>query len=482
MAKLTLDFLRDHVGEHSLPYEPDPDLTFTSISNDSRTTRPGALFLAIEAARDGHHFIPAAHAAGAIGVLARRVIELEPWLPPGERAGFAYVVVPDPVRALQRVARAHRERLAVGVVGITGSVGKTSTKEAVAAVLRRRFRLLASPGNFNNEIGLPITLLDADWETDRAVLEMGAYKVGDIAELCAIAQPEVGIVTTVGPTHLESFGSLDAVERAKGELIEALPPTGLAVLNGDDERVRRMASRADCPVVFYGRGEMNAVRAVDVGSRGLDGISFTMRFPGGEVRVETPLIGEHNVYPCLAAAAVALADDVEPTEIAAALAAASPPALRMRPRPGRNGSTILDDSYNAAPISVLAALDVLARHGGRRVAILGDMLELGELEAEAHQRVGRRAAAAADVLIAVGPRGRIIGEAAQSAGLRDVHFAQAGSAVDFHPQPGDLVLVKGSHGMRLDLLADRLAETEDVPSASTGGHASAPTPAGRGSE
>jgi UDP-N-acetylmuramoyl-tripeptide--D-alanyl-D-alanine ligase len=269
---------------------------------------------------------------------------------------------------------------------------------------------------------------------------------------------------------------MDNIEKGKGELVDGLPSTGLAVLNGDDERVRRMAARAECPVVLYGTGEVNVVRAVDVETRGLDGIAFSLITPGGSARIETPLIGRHNVYPCLAAAAVALADDFSPREIAEALARGGE-RLRLRPLPGRNGATVLDDSYNAAPISVLAALDVLAEHDGRRVAILGDMLELGEVEADGHRRVGERAATASDLLIAVGPRGRMIGQAAASAGLKDVRYADTGDAVDFQPTAHDLVLVKASHGMRLDRVVERLI---DVPSPSGRGTPQFPSPPGRG--
>jgi UDP-N-acetylmuramoyl-tripeptide--D-alanyl-D-alanine ligase len=457
MADLGLDFLRRHVGRHSLPYRPDPTLRFSSITNDSRTASPGGLFLAIAAERDGHEFIPDARARGAIGVLASRVVPLDAWLPPDQRDGFAYVVVDDPIVALQRVALAHRESLDIGVIGVVGSVGKTTTKEVVAQVLRRRFKLLASWGNFNNEIGLPIVLLDLTDEHERAVLEMGAYKRGEIAQLCRIALPQVGIVTTIGPTHLESFGSLDATEQAKGEIVEALPETGLAVLNGDDERVRRMALRASCPVVWYGTGEQNLIRAGGIETRGVDGIAFTLLHPGGTLRIESPLIGRHAVYPCLAAAAVALADDMPASEIAAALAA-PPTRLRLNPLPGRNGSTVLDDSYNAAPISMAAALAVLAEHEHRRVAVLGDMLELGEAESEAHRTVGRQAAAAADVLYAVGARARLIGQEAERAGMGAVHYADDALAVDYEPAPGDMVLVKGSRGMRLERLVQKLIE------------------------
>lgn len=453
MADLSLEYLLAHIGPSVLPYAPDPSIRFSSITNDGRTARPGALFLALEAERDGHEFIAQARANGAVGVLARKVVGMRP------EPGFAYVVVEDPIAALQSAAAARRDELDVGVVGIAGSVGKTTAKEAIAQVLRRRYHLLASPGNFNNEIGLSITIFELTDQHERAVLEMGAYAVGEIAQLCRIAQPQVGVITTIGPTHLESFGSIDAIEQAKGELVESLPETGLAILNGDDQRVRRMAARASCPIAWYGLGEHNIVRAVEVETRGLDGIAFTLLYPGGDVRVESPLIGRHAVYPCLAAAAVAFAEDMPENDVATALA--EPPArLRLKPLPGRNGSTILDDSYNAAPISMAAALDVLAEHESRRVAVLGDMLELGDAEQEAHRSVGRRAAASADVLYAVGRRARLIGEEAELAGLRDVHYADDAMAVTYEPAPGDLVLVKASRGMKLERVVQRLVEPE----------------------
>jgi len=450
MASLSLKQLVQSAGAARLASNPG-EVVFTSITNHSRQASPGSLFLAIEAERDGHAYIADARARGATGVLASKLV-------PGDWDGFAYVVVDDPIVALEQVAASHRRKLELGVIGIVGSVGKTTTKEIVAQVLRRRHpSLLASWGNFNNEIGLPIVLLEATAEHDRAVLEMGAYTVGEIARLCEIADPQMAVVTTIGPTHLESFGSIEAIEQAKGEIVDYLPETGLAVLNGDDERVRRMALRATCPVVLYGREEFNVVRASRVEAHGLDGIAFDLHFPGGEVSIQSPLIGAHAVYPCLAAAAVALADDFEPTEIAAALAE-PPTQLRLKPVPGRNGSTVLDDSYNAAPISMNAALDVLAQHRGRRVAILGDMLELGEIEQDAHRGVGLRAAEAADALYVVGERGRWIGEAARQAGLGAVHFAASPDALEYQPAEGDLVLVKASRGMALERIVARLVE------------------------
>jgi UDP-N-acetylmuramoyl-tripeptide--D-alanyl-D-alanine ligase len=451
MSHLTLDYLLQHAGGATLPHGAPTGVVFTSITNDSRQATPGSLFLAIEAARDGHDYIADARAKGAAGVLATKVVPLEPG------GDFAYILVDDTVEALQRVASAYRRELEVGVIGITGSVGKTSTKEAIAQVLRAGCSVFSSPGNYNNEIGLPIALLDIEPSHDRAVLEMGAYKEGEIAELCRIADPQMGVITTVGPTHLESFGSIEAIERGKGELIDYLPDTGLAILNGDDERVRRMALRAACPVVMYGQGESNLVRATNLEAHGLEGISFDLHLPGGHVHVTSPLIGAHSVYACLAAAAVGFADEMDERQVAAALAT-PPTRLRLKPLPGRNGATVLDDSYNAAPISMLAALDVLAQHDGRRVAILGDMLELGAEEEEGHHRVGRRAAEAVELLYAVGPRARGIGQAAEAAGLRQVHYADGPGGVDYEPQAGDLVLVKASRSMALERVVARLVE------------------------
>ena len=457
MTDLSLSYLRTHCGPSELPYSVNPAVRFTSITNDSRTVEPGALFVAIESDRDGHNFIADAYRKGARGVLARRQIPLDDWLPFDHREQFAYIVVPDPTVGLQEVARAHRAEHEVGVIGIVGSVGKTSTKEAIAQVLRLQYSVLASPGNFNNEIGLPIALLDLTWEHDRAILEMGAYKIGEIARLCEIADPQMAIVTNLGPTHLESFGSMAAIEQAKGEIFDALPETGLAILNGDDDRVRRMLLRANCPVVLYGLSELNTVRAVDLQTHGLRGISFDLIHPGGLTPIVSPLIGRHSVYACLAAAAVALADDFEPRVLVDAFAA-QPTRLRLAPRPGRNNSIVLDDAYNAAPISMIAALDVLAEHSGRRVAILGDMLELGEVEMEGHQMVGAHVPGRVDLLITIGRRARIIGEAAEAAGMRSVIHVGATSDLEFEPAEGDLILVKASRGMQLEKVVARLVE------------------------
>ncbi|TAK20208.1 MAG: UDP-N-acetylmuramoyl-tripeptide--D-alanyl-D-alanine ligase [Chloroflexota bacterium] len=454
---LPLDVALRGVDITRLPYPPDPGIVFTSIANDSRNAQPGALFIAIEAERDGHDFIPDARRNGAIGVVARRVIDLGPWLPASERGSFAYIVVDDPIDHLQGLAADHRAAIDIGVVGVVGSVGKTTAKDVAAAVLRRRLNVLSSPGNFNNEIGLPIALLELTDQHERAILEMGAYHQGEIAALCEIARPTAAIVTTIGPTHLESFGSIEAIEHAKGEIVAYLPETGLAILNGDDPRVRRLASRARCPIVWYGTGDQNIIRARDIRMRGLDGVAFVIQHPDGEFRVETPLIGRHAVYPCLSAAALAFADDFSEADVAAGIASIGSTS-RLVPRPGRNGSTVLDDAYNAAPLSVAAALDVLADHGGRRVAILGDMLELGIAEEDAHRGAGRRAAATADVLWAVGRRARAIGQEAELSGLRNVYYADDEADIAFAPERGDLILVKGSRGMHLERVVERLVE------------------------
>lgn len=454
MTALPLRQILEDLPGAILESAPGGELTLTSVTNDSRTARSGALFVALEAERDGHDFIVHAIQQGARGVLARRKVELSS-LSNAQRAETAYVRVDDPLTALQRLASAHRERIDAGIIGVVGSVGKTTAKQTIAHVLARRFRVYESPANFNSEIGLPISLLEVGPDVDRAVLEMGAYRVGELATLCEIARPSAAILTTIGPTHLESFGSMQAIEQAKGEILDALPESGLAVLNGDDQRLRRMAVRASCPVAWYGTGEHNVVRAVDIQSRGLAGTSFRLLYPGGEIAIDTSMIGRHSVYPCLAAAALALAEDIAVEEIAAALV--SPPDLaRLRPIPLAGGATLLDDTYNAAPISMNAALDVLAEYSGRRIAILGDMLELGEIAEEAHRAAGRRAASAADIVWAVGIRARALGREARLAGLLDVRFADDVTEVTIKPQPGDLILVKGSRGQRMERLVQRL--------------------------
>jgi UDP-N-acetylmuramoyl-tripeptide--D-alanyl-D-alanine ligase len=367
----------------------------------------------------------------------------------------AYVRVADALDGLQRLAAAWRAQMPVAVVGVTGSVGKTSTKELVAHVLGRRWEVLRNTGNYNNEIGLPLTLLELRPRHAVAVLEMGMYAIGEIALLARLARPRVGIVTNVGPVHLERLGSLDAIARAKGELVEALPAGGCAVLNGDDERVRRMTERTAANVLTYGKGPGCDVSIVKLESRGLDGLTLSLATPAGTLEVRTPLGGAHHAYTVAAATGAALALGMGLDEIAVALEDA-PPTLRTVIHRLPQGGLLIDDTYNASPASVIAALDFLAECRGRRVAILGDMFELGVAEEEGHRQVGRRAAAVVDELWAVGERARWIAEEARAAGLAAVHWRATKEEIAYRPRSHDVVLLKASRGMRFETLVAAL--------------------------
>ncbi|MBI3968037.1 MAG: UDP-N-acetylmuramoyl-tripeptide--D-alanyl-D-alanine ligase [Chloroflexi bacterium] len=437
-------------------------LTFTGAIHDSRLAQAGTLFVAIKADRDGHDFVADAQRRGALGALVAHPVQpADPHTltrshsrapaPP-----FVQIVVADPLTALQDLGAFLRRRLPLRVVGVTGSVGKTSTKEAIAAVLERRYQVRKNEANYNNEIGLPLTLIDLEPELECAVLEMGMYDVGEIARLCELAQPTIGVVTNVGPVHLERLGTIERIAQAKGELVAALPADGWALLNADDQRVRGMASRTKAQVVTFGFGATADLRATDVAVRGLDGVTFTLHWREERRPIASPALGRHSVYAALAAAGVALVDGLSLDEVVGALGAL-PPGLRLNVLAGRNGSRIIDDTYNASPASVIAALDLLATLDGRKVAVLGDMYELGSAEESGHREVGRRAAEVLDALYAVGPRARWIGEEARTCGLAAVETVAAKPEVSYEPQPGDSILVKGSRGMRMEEVVARLA-------------------------
>jgi UDP-N-acetylmuramoyl-tripeptide--D-alanyl-D-alanine ligase len=426
--------------------------TFRRAVIDSREVEPGDLFFALHGERhDGHEFVEEALRRGAAGLVVERPLEAP--------ENVAVFQVSDSLSALQRLAAYWRARHDVRVVGVTGSVGKTTCKELVAAVLAARWRVLKSEANLNTEIGLPLTLLQLTAEHERAVLEMAMYGLGEIATLCRIARPQVGVVTNVGPVHLERLGSMGAIVTAKGELVEALTADGLAVLNGDDPQVAAMASRTKARVFLYGQSSRCDVRGSDLASRGLDGISFRIAYGETSVEVATPLPGRHHIYPALAAAAVGLSEGMTLDEIAEALRQARP-ELRLRVLKSPSGATILDDSYNASPQSMLAVLDLLSELGGRRIAVLGEMRELGVAEEEGHRRVGERAAACADLVLAVGERAQPLYEAARSAGGAEVRFfaapEEAAAALKAELRAGDHVLVKASRAAALESVVDAL--------------------------
>jgi UDP-N-acetylmuramoyl-tripeptide--D-alanyl-D-alanine ligase len=428
---------------------------------DSRAVEPGNLFVALPGERtDGHAFVGAALAAGAAAALVARPPE------PADLTGAdaTVVLVDDPLRALQAVASAWRRRFDPLVVGITGSIAKTSTKEAVAAVLGAALPTLRNEGNLNNEIGLPLTVLRLRAEHRAAVLEMGMYVGGEIADLARIGRPEIGVVTAVQPVHLSRIGTIEAVEKAKGELVEALPEDGVAVLNADDERVRRMADRTAARTMTYGFAADSDVRADHVLSRGADGMAFDLITPDGRRPVVIPTLGRLAVHNALAGAAVGIAAGLALDTIVAALAGGwSAPHRGQLIRAG--DITIVDDSYNASPGSVIAALELLGGMPGRRIAVLGEMLELGDEQEAGHERVGAEAAAIVDRLVVVGAGAAGIAKGARAVGLAANQIAEVGDRAAARERlladlrPGDVVLVKASRGIALDVLVDELVAT-----------------------
>ena len=450
MIGLTLREIAEAVGGE---LSGDPAAVVTgAVTVDSRTVARGDLFVALPGERvDGHDFLGAAGAAGAAGALVARADRVLPC-----------VVVADPLTALGRLATEVHGRLTargLRTVGITGSSGKTSTKDLLGQVLAAAAPTVSPPGSYNNDIGMPLTVLSADEQTRFLVLEMGARGPGHIARLCAVARPQVGMVLNVGSAHLGEFGSADGVAQAKGELVEALAPDGTAVLNADDPRVLAMASRTSAEVVTTGRGEDADVRATDVVLDEQARARFTLSAAGGSHPVALQVVGEHQVANALSAAAAALALGLSLAQVAEALSAAEPRSRwRMEVDRRPDGVTVVNDAYNANPESKRAALAALAGlPGERRIAVLGGMAELGPGAAAEHERLGRDAAAAGtDLIVADGAVA-----AGRLAGKESVHVPDRTAArklLDDLLRPGDVVLVKASRSYGLErLAADLLA-------------------------
>lgn len=414
---------------------------------DSRQAAPGDLFVALPGERvDGHDFAGAAVAAGARAVLASRELP--------DLGGVPVFLVDDTLAALQVLGAAWRAALTdLEIVGITGSVGKTTTKAIAAAILGRAFRVQANPLNYNNEISVPLCLLELRPGTQRAVIEMGMYTRGEIATLCRWTKPRTGIVLNVGPTHLERAGSMDAIAAAKRELPDALPADGFAVLNIDDPLVKAMAPHTRAKVVWFGLGAGADVRGSDVQALGAEGFRFTLEFRGESRRLHVHLPGAHLVSNILAAAAAGLVEGMSVGAVAEAIETLDIPT-RMRVIPLPDGTRIVDDTYNAQPASMLAALDLLDEMSGRHVALLGDMLELGDVSRYEHERVGERAGEVLDALVTLGDHARHLGETAQRTGHGEVHHAssreEATALLQALVRPGDAVLIKGSHALGLE--------------------------------
>lgn len=455
---LTMQEIAEAVEGH-LIWVPGADAEFTSVVVDSRQVIPGSLFVALKGTtQDGHDFVADAIARGAGAAL----VEKPPveW-PLAAVATFPLIQVKDSLLALQAMARQWRRKVGLTVVAVTGSVGKTTTKEVLSSLLDNRFSVLKGEGNLNTEIGLPLNLLRITPRHQVAVVEMGMYALGEIRALARIAEPNVGVVTNVGPTHLERLGTIDRIAEAKGELVEELPASGLAVLNLDDPRVRAMEKKSRAAVAFYGLDPEAGFWADSVQGRGLQGIEFDLHHGGDWLHVRMPLLGLHSVHAALAASVVAHHLGMPLEEIAGGLHEVST-SLRLIAEAGINGSTVVDDCYNASPASTLAALTLLNELSGRRVAVLGDMLELGSFAAEGHQMVGRRAADVADVLITVGELGALVGQEALADGkdAEAVFLARdnddAIKKLRTILRPGDCVLVKGSRGMQMEQIVEAI--------------------------
>ena len=437
---------------------------------DSREAVPGSLFVALPGERcDGHDFLADAFDRGAVAALVHRapstdwgVIDVERVkqgisdLPPETALDLPICIkVTDSLDGMQRLATYWRERFDTRVVAITGSVGKSTTKELTWAVLRRRYDTLRNPGNLNNEIGLPLTLLHLDSSHQRVVLEMGMYDLGEIEHLCAIARPQVGVVTNVGPTHLERLGTIERVAQAKAELVRALPPGGIALLNYDDPWVREMAQQTVAQVFTYGLTPEADLWASDVVSEGMEGVRFVLHHKEDVIHAKVPLLGRHSVHTALRATAVGLIEGMSWHEIMSGLQD-STVQLRLVSVPGINGSLLLDDTYNASPASTVAALNLLDDLSGRKMAVLGEMAELGPYEEEGHRKVGCRAADVANILITVGSRAGLMAEEALTCGMSpstvikvDTNM-QAIECLRQLIQSGDIVLVKGSRSMAME--------------------------------
>jgi len=457
----------------------------TSWVMNSRLVKAGGGFVARPGASensvDGHLYIADALQRGASVVIAERartniatltgidhqlidvanpvVEELKPPL---------VFLTDDSLLAMQQLAAWWRNQAnpQLKVIGVTGSVGKTTVKELTSLVLSQRFRIWKSRGNYNSDIGLPLTLLDMPLDVEYAIVEMGMTRAGEITELAAIVRPDIGIVTNVGVSHMMQLGNIEAIAKAKAELVASLPSSGTAILNGDDKRVLAMAAQTKATVLTYGLQSYFSIWADEIQTLGLQGIACHFHYRNVDsVFAKLPLLGRHSVHSALAATAVALTQGLSWAEIITGLKdLASMEVLRIVVEDGLNGSKIIDDSYNASPDSVMAALNLLQDLEGRRIAVLGDMLELGDYAQKGHRLVARRAANVATLFVAIGKMADLMVQEAEIAGLpRNAMFAtqSRNEAIQWlkgHLRADDVVLVKASRGLGLDELVTQLVK------------------------
>lgn len=441
---------------------------------DSRQVIPSSLFVALVGEnQDGHQYVNEAFKKGAQAALIQKEIDspfpiidlsqgnLPENLPSVDQP--VALLVKDCVESLQRIATFWRKKLNIRVIGITGSVGKSTTKELVAEVLSQKYRTLKNIGNLNNEIGLPLTILKLTESHQRAVLEMGFYVPGEIQLLCKIADPIVGVISNIGAVHAERAGSMEVIASGKAELVNYLPPNGFAILNYDDPWVRPMAENTKAKVLFYGLDPQAHLWADQIEGLGLQGIRFCLHYKNEQLFIRVPLIGQHSVHTALRAAAVGLVEGLTWQEIIYGLQQGHA-QLRLAAVSTPNGALILDDTYNASPDSVLAALNLLEELQGNKWAVLGDMLELGPYEEQGHEMVGVRAAQIVKKLVTVGERAKIIARAARRSGLPANAITSVNSneeatkVLKSSLKQDDVVLVKGSHGLHMEKIVYALED------------------------
>lgn len=449
MEPLSLICLADLTGGTLLL--PDAaDFEVVGVSTDSRQMGRGFLFVPVRGDRfDGHGFLSGAFAAGACAALVSRSWFREHGSDICREQPL--IAVEDPVDALQALAAWHRSHFDIPVIAVTGSSGKTTTKEFIAAVIEHRFHTLKTPGNLNSQVGAPQVLLSLRREHEAAVIELGMNHAGELGRIAQMTAPTIGVITNVGPAHLEFLDTLEGVAQAKGELLDHVSPTGWMVLNGDDPRVMAQSVRSTARLITFGLKAPADVRPVSV-TESVDGSSFILE---DGMQFTLPIPGEHTIMNALAAIAVGRILDLSPGRMAQALADVKPAAMRMNQR-RVGGLHVIMDAYNANPVSMQAALKTLSAAPGRRIAILGDMLELGIYSETAHAQIGKTVAETADLLITVGEQGKIIGTAACVAGLaatKMISCATNEEVIEQLPElltDGDYVLIKGSRGMKME--------------------------------
>ena len=457
MERLTLGEILTAVNGTLLGEFGDLSVTVDRVETDSRTVHPGSLFVPLVGERfDGHAYINSALEAGAAGCFTAR--ERESYLP-----GKFYIKVTSPLRALRDLAGYYREKFPIPLIGITGSVGKTTTKDMVAAVLGMKYNVLKTEGNMNSREGMPLTLLRLNSSHEIAVIEMGMSQAGEIDYLSEIAKPDVAVITNVGDAHIENLGSRENILKAKCEIFNHLKPGGMAVLNADDELLSALKGTLPFETVLYGSSRQAEYRAKDI-STGQSSICCTAVTPQGEYEMEIPALGQHMIYPAMTAAAVGARFGLTGEQIAEGILQFEPTKMRMNVlRRGQN-ITILNDTYNANPQSMRAAIGVLGdSKSALKMAVLGDMFELGSLAPALHSGVGEYLGKAGiHCLVAVGELSEHMAAAARSAGVPMVfHCPDKGAAIPVlkeHVKPDSTILVKASRGMAMEELVDYLKQ------------------------